>query len=378
MARLSQAERARRAREREKKRRDKQRAAEKARKAKAKEKEKARRLIAAVKEQKKRAERKRRELQKRKVTDALMRKLRETDEAVRVAEARLLELEIASGRKKMRGGLIPADRLAEISKQLSERKVDRSRPDWVDQAMGPTKPRTKRTKYGDLFEVPAAVSRIEEEPPSVLVTREEAGVADTVDMYQQLRASGDIPDVVPETDFDLDISPRGAVASSHVPIGGILLTEANIEDLLHRAREAVNEARAWNQHVYAVVNMYQSEPTYEKNTDIGRAGGKPDGRIWEDPKDKSKKLFSTWQGVRATTADGILGNLETRLGEIVKANGKKNVALVHEIVIRSVLPDEMTRQQRQPHRGTLDKQSRTEAKARDRAETNRRFEDDEQ
>lgn len=197
------------------------------------------------------------------------------------------------------------------------------------------------------------VSQAPEE--SVITTNEENRLTETMEMYRQKLASGEIEAVPTITDFDLDTSPRGAIASKHIPIDGMTLTESNIEEMLHRAREAVAEAKAWNKQVYAVVHMFQSEPTYEKNTDIGRAGGKPDGWIWEDPKDPSKRIFSTWQGVKATDPDGILANLETRLHEIVRANGKKNIALVHEIVFRSVVPNSTTEQQRVPNRSTMQK-----------------------
>lgn len=178
--------------------------------------------------------------------------------------------------------------------------------------------------------------------PASMATAQERNIVEAVTNYRELLIDGKLTrPVTGTTDFDLDASPRGAIAATHTDTKGMILTRENVQELIFQARKAIDIATGWNLPVYAVVHMYQTEPTYgEKGA--GKVGGKPDGWIWQNPKDRKQVLFSTWQGIKqAQDAQTLADRLEDHLYEMAKANGDKVVAIVHDIEIRSVLPGEM-------------------------------------
>lgn len=187
--------------------------------------------------------------------------------------------------------------------------------------------------------------------PDTVASSEERAVVQAVDNYRELLTTGmvshgggmrRIDPVTPGPDYDVDSSSRGAVMVNTADTHGILLKDENVEEIMYMTRDAIRDASMWGDPIYAVIQMFQPEPTYAISTDIGRAGGKPDGWIWEHPTDKKQKLFSTWQGVPATTDTAALEDaLERHLEAMVKANGTKNVAIVHKIEIRSVPSNEV-------------------------------------
>jgi hypothetical protein len=191
--------------------------------------------------------------------------------------------------------------------------------------------------------------------PNTVSSAEENAIVEAVTAYRRLLKEGNLGRIKGgkleamkpkqyetfQTDFDLDTSPRGAVATTHTDTKGMILTRENVQEIMYHARKSIAIAASWNLPVYAVVHMYQTEPTYG-DKGVGRAGGKPDGWIWQNPEDKKQTLFSTWQGIKAASDAEILAErLEDHLYEMAKANGDKVVAIVHDIEIRSVLPEEL-------------------------------------
>lgn len=229
---------------------------------------------------------------------------------------------------------------AKLAKAKANERVIRAEIDRVRRKRAQKKAAAKKTIDAPIH------GQFSESAPTVL-TPDERNLAHSLTYYRELIEQGEIEkneDVTRE--LDLDASPRGAVSEYRIPIGEVL-DDAALEEILSQASAAVRSISTWHKQVYASVHMFQSDTSYDTSADAGtdaRRSGKPDGKVWEDNEQK-KRLFSTWQGVKATDAAGLLRGLESKLNLVQGANGRRATTIVHEVIIRGVLPEEMKKRE---------------------------------